>query len=294
MMIKNIKFIWVDGQIVNPADSHITILTHGLHYGSGVFEGIRAYNGNIFKMREHYERFYHSAHTINMNIKYSIDELCTATQKILEINNLKDAYIRPIAFQEADTLRLNAQCKTKVTIAAWPLKNYFAEGKIDQGIKVGFSHLKKPSQDFLPFNTKICGLYVLNQIAKNYYGHKFDDVIMLDWRGYITECSTSNLFMVKNNILLTPIADCFLNGITRQTIITLAKNLNIPCEEKYITPEELLGADEIFITGTAIEIMPIIAIEDINFTTGTITKQITKAYRELCNHTTNIAPSCGQ
>lgn len=257
---QNLKYIWIDGQIKKIEECSIDVLNHCMHYGTGAFEGIRVYNGKIFKAKEHFLRLFASANTMQMKLNYSIDQLIQATEEVLEKNQLKNAYVRPLAFRGNGSLRINAENQPSVMIAAWELQKYFHGDKEQKpGVHLGISNFKKPSSEFLPFNAKISGLYSLNHIMR-VNSKECDDVIMLDWRDYVAECTTSNIFIVKNNCVYTPIADCFLNGITRKSVIEICHENQISCQETRLTIKDLIQADEIFITGTAIEIMPVLSI----------------------------------
>ena len=275
--------IWKDGEIKEIESVGISIFTHALHYGSSVFEGIRSYNGAPFQMRAHYLRLFHSASIMDMQIKYTIEELEKATIDVLKKNNLENAYIRPIVYKGlGESLRLNASVKTECAIAAWHLTDYHKTGKSKEGIKLTFSKFARAQPECWPFSAKIGGLYAINQIARSNIG-EYDDAIMLDWRGYIAECTTSNIFMVKNGQIFTPIADCFLNGITRQTVLKIAYELQVHCQEVRISKEDLMNADEVFITGTAVEIVPVSLINDTKFEIGPITSKLKEVYANLAN-----------
>lgn len=283
-MDKRDGFIWMNGELVDWRDAKVHVLTHGLHYGSGAFEGIRSYNGKMFKTKEHFERLFRSAEVLKIEIKYSIDELIKISNDLLKINQVPDAYIRPLIFKGPETIRLNGRCSDNIMIACWELKNYFDNEKFSHGIRVTFSEYLKPSKKYMPIDVKISGLYSMNLLVKNSIdATKFDDAIMLDEFENIAECTTSNIFMVKNGILFTSIPDCFLNGITRQTVIEIARKNNIQFEEKKISKKEILNADEVFITGTAVEVMPITMIDDKIFYVGEITKKIIDLYRKEVN-----------
>jgi branched-chain amino acid aminotransferase len=283
-MDKKNGIIWMNGKMINWRDAKVHVLTHGLHYGSGAFEGIRSYNGKMFKAVEHFERLSRSAQVLKIEIKYSIDELIKISNDLLKINNVPDAYIRPLIFKGPETTRLNGKCSDNIMIACWELKNYFDNEKFNNGIRVTFSEYLKSSKKYMPIDVKISGLYSMNLIVKNSIDTaKFDDAIMLDEFGFVTECTTSNIFIIKDGILYTPVPDCFLNGITRQAVIEIAKKNNIKFEEKKISKGEILDADEIFITGTAVEVMPITQIDDKIFQVGEITKKIIDLYRNEVN-----------
>lgn len=278
-MDKKEGFIWMNGELLDWRNAKVHVLTHGLHYGSGAFEGIRSYNGKMFKAKEHFERLFKSAKVLKIEIRYSVDELIGISNDLLEKNNLSDTYVRPLIFKGPETTRLNGKCSDNIMIACWELKNYFDSEKFNEGVRVVFSQYLKPSEKYIPTDVKISGLYSMHLIVRNSIPEGFDDAIMLDKNGFVTECTTSNIFIVKNGILYTPIADCFLNGITRQTIIEIARKNNIKCEEKKISKEELLNADGIFMTGTAIEITPITKVEDKIFPVDEITKKMIEFYR---------------
>ncbi len=282
-MDKKTGIIWLNGEFIDWQDAKVHVLTHGLHYGSGAFEGIRSYNGKIFKAKEHFERLIKSASVLKMKINYSIDEMIEITTKLLELNDVPDSYIRPLVYKGAETTRLNGKCSDNLMIACWELKNYFDSEKFNQGISVTFSEFRKPSSKYMPNDVKISGLYSLNLIVKNSIDPQFDDAILLDDDGNITECTTSNIFIVKNGCLYTPEFSCFLNGITRQSVIDISRENGIDVIEKVISKDELRDADEIFITGTAVEIMPITKIDEKIFHVGSITKKIIDLYRQMVN-----------
>jgi branched-chain amino acid aminotransferase group I len=279
-MNKKVDFIFVNGDFIKWDEANTHLLTHTLHYGTGAFEGMRAYHGKIRKPIEHFERLRLSSSHLKIAINYSNNELFEFTSKLLEINNLRDAYIRPLAYKGAETTRLNGECSSNLMIAAWHLGSYFDKNKFDHGLKVIFSDYLKLSNRYAPTGLKITGLYALNLIVKNSVPDGFDDAILLDEDGFVTECTTSNIFMIKNNTIFTPIPDCFLNGITRQTIIQIAIKNSFNVVEKKITKNELLDADEVFICGTAVEIFPITQICEKKFPAGEITKQIQDLYHQ--------------
>lgn len=278
------NFIWIDGNFVPWDDAKIHVLTHGLHYASAVFEGERAYDGQVFKMREHHERLHQSANLLGFKIPYSIEALNSITQEVLKINHLKNAYIRPVAWCGTETLSVSsASCFIHVAIAAWEWKSYFTEENLfEQGLKLMWADWIRPSPSTMPVQAKASGLYVIGTLSKNKAEKAgFHDALMLDYRGYVAECTGANFFMVKNGVIHTPIADCFLNGITRQAIINLARNYHIPVIERHIQPNEISRADEVFITGSAVEVAPVGRIGDHVFQVGPITKAMAKAYQLL-------------
>ena len=264
------EFVWMNGEIVPLTDANISVLNHTLHYGCGVFEGERAYSGKVFKMKEHQERFLKSANWLGFTIPYSVDQLNEAIMQILEKNDLlKDsAYIRPIAFKAFGTLWIGTDNNIpQVAIAAWKMPSTLSTTK---GIRVIWAPWERPSPKSYIVPAKTCGQYITGTLSKDLAIERgYDDAIMLDYRGFVSESTASNIFMVKDSVVHTPVADCALNGITRQTVIQLLLNDGKIVIERNITPAEFLDADEVFITGTGIEVKPIIAIEDKKFVNGT-------------------------
>jgi len=276
-------FIWFDGEIVPWKEATVHVLTHGLHYASSVFEGERCYDGNIFLETEHSERFIRSANLIDMEMPYSVEELNAAKHAILKANNLTNAYIRPVAWRGSEELGISAQkTKTHVAIAAWEWPSYFGEEAREKGISLMTSKWRAPMPDTATTASKAAGLYATHTMSKHAAEAKgYTDALMLDYRGLVAECTGANLFMIKNGTIKTPNPDCFLDGLTRQTVIRLAKDLNIPIEVCQIKPEELHDADEVFVTGTAAEITAIGKIDDTNYTVGPVTRQLREAYESL-------------
>jgi 2-isopropylmalate synthase len=276
--------IWIDGEFIPWQDANVHILTHGFHYASVVFEGERAYDGKVFKLTEHNERFHQSANLLGFNIPFSITELDNITRELIQRNNLTDAYVRPIAWCGPETLSVASHsCSVHVAIAAWEWHSYFSdENLFKHGLKLMWADWVRPSPSMAPVNAKAAGLYVIGSLSKNKAEQAgFHDALMLDYRGYIAECTGANFFMIKDGVIHTPIADCFLNGITRQTIIAIAKNNHIPVIERHIIPHEIADADEVFITGSAVEVAPIGQIDCYHFAVGTITQLIADAYKKL-------------
>ena len=276
-------FIWINGDIVPWRDAKIHVLSHGLHYASSVFEGERMYNGKIFKSREHSERFHKSANILGMKVPYSVDELETIKYNVCKKNGLDSAYIRPVAWRGGEQMGVSAKLtKTHVAVAAWSWGTYFDDEKRDKGISLKISQWRRPAANTAPTQSKAAGLYMICTMSKHAVEDAgFDDALMLDYRGYIAEASAANFFAVKDGTLITPTPDCFLNGITRQTIISLAKDMGIPFEERHIKPKELPDFQEIFVTGTAAEVTAVGQIDDHHYTVGPVTKKLRAAYEEL-------------
>ncbi len=273
--------IWFNGEMIPWRDANVHVLTHGLHYASSVFEGERAYGGNIFKLREHTERLFYSADQLGFEIPYSIEEIDAACVETLKVNNLVDAYLRPVAWRGSEMMGVSAQANTiNVAIAAWDWPSYFSPEARMKGIRLTMSKWKRPSAETEPVHAKAAGLYMICTLSKHEAESKgFDDALMLDYRGQIAEATGANIFMVMGDGKLhTPTPDCFLNGLTRQTVIDLAKARGIDVIERAIMPEELANATEVFLTGTAAEVTPVGAIDSHSFTVGEISQWMMEDY----------------
>ncbi|HYH70118.1 MAG TPA: branched-chain amino acid aminotransferase, partial [Methyloceanibacter sp.] len=246
-------FIWFNGELVPWSDARIHVLTHGLHYASGVFEGMRAYGGEIFKLTEHNQRLHKSAEILDFQIPYSVADLDKAARDVLRANGLTEAYVRPIAWRGSEQMGVSAQkTKTNVAIAAWDWGAYFDPAAREKGLKLTFAKYRRPDPRTAPVESKAAGLYMICTIEKHRAEREgYADAVMLDWRDQIAECTGANIFFVKDGVIYTPTPDCFLDGITRRTVIGLAKQRGWSVVEKAILPEELAGFSECFITGTA-------------------------------------------
>lgn len=275
--------IWMNGEIVPWRDANVHVLTHGLHYASSIFEGERAYNGNIFLCREHSQRFIQSAEMIDMGMPYSAQELDEAKYEILKANNLSDAYIRPVAWRGSEQMAIAAnKTKTHVAIACWEWPSYFGGEAREKGISLQTAKWRTPMPETAPTQSKTAGLYATHTMSKHTAeANGYTDAVMLDYRGLVAECTGANIFMVKDGTIKTPDPDCFLNGLTRQTVIKLAEEHGIPLDVCQIKPEEIYAADEIFVTGTAAEVTAVGRIDDVDYTVGPITRQLRDAYETL-------------
>lgn len=277
-------FIWIDGEMVPWREAKIHVLSHGMHYASSVFEGERMYEGKIFKSREHSVRLQNSANILGMNeIPLSVDELEKIKYDVCKANDLNDAYIRAVAWRGGEQMGVSAKLtKTHVAVAAWAWGNYFGADKYENGITLKTSNWRRPAPETAPTQSKAAGLYMICTMSKHQVEDDgFDDALMLDYRGYIAEASAANFFAVKNGVLVTPTPDCFLNGITRQTVIALAEEQNIPIEVRHILPEELPEFQEIFVTGTAAEVTAVGQIDAHKYSVGPVTKALRSAYEAL-------------
>lgn len=278
-------FIWMDGAMVPWQDASVHYLTHGLHYGTQVFEGERAYNGTIFKSRQHSERLLKSAQIIKMDTPYTVDQLEEIKYDVLKKNNLTNAYIRAAIWRGSEQMGIDVEgTKPHLAVAAWEWGSYFGDDVKQNGISLTRSQYAKPAPHTAPTQSKCAGLYVLGTMAKFEAKQAgFVDALMLDHEGYVAESSGANIFLIKDGEIHTPIADRFLNGITRQTIIELAKARDIKVHERRIKPEELDSFEQIFLTGTAAEITPVGKIDEMRYPVGDITKTLMNDYTALVN-----------
>ena len=276
--------IWYDGAMVDWKEANLHVLTHALHYASSVFEGERVYSGNIFKLREHTNRLINSAKIMGFEIPYSADEIDNACIRACEANNIIDGYVRPIAWRGSEMMGVSAQDTTiHLAIAVWAWPSYFSPEARNSGISLKTSPWRRPPPDTAPVHAKAAGLYMICTMSKHDAEKAgFDDALMLDWRGYVVEGTGANFFMItQDNIINTPPPDCFLNGITRQTVIELANNRDYEIIERHIKPDELKLAKEIFVTGTAAEVTPVGKIDNLEFGVGEITKVLRGDYEKL-------------
>lgn len=276
-------FLWVNGEYKSWKDATTHLIVHGLHYGSCVFEGERAYNGKIFKGPEHTERLFHSAKILGMDIPFPAQDIETAKNTLLEKNTLSDAYIRAFVWRGGEEMGISAPTTSiNVAVGAWYWPTYFPQELRDNGISLKTSQWRKPAPNTAPTAAKAAGLYMIGTMAKHEANDQgAHDALMLDYRGHVAEASGANLFIVKDGVLKTPTPDCFLNGITRKTIIDLALKNSIVVEEKTILPDELYAADEVFLTGTAAEITAVGKIDDHEYAVGKVTQHLRSAYEEL-------------
>jgi branched-chain amino acid aminotransferase len=272
--------IWYDGKLVPWADAKLHVLSHGLHYASAVFEGERAYGGEIFKCSEHSERLRRSAEILDFTIPWSAQEIDAAKRLVLEKNGQKDAYVRPVAWRGSEMMGVSAQQNAiHLAIATWEWPSYFDPAQRLKGIRLDLADYRRPDPKTAPTLAKAAGLYMICTISKHKAERKgYADAMMLDWQGRVAECTGANIFFVKDGQIHTPVADCFLDGITRKTTIELARRRGIEVNERRIMPEELSGFSECFITGTAAEVTPVSEIADWRFTPAAITQQLMDDY----------------
>ncbi|MBS0282766.1 MAG: branched-chain amino acid aminotransferase [Proteobacteria bacterium] len=274
--------LWYDGKLIPWKDAKTHVLTHGLHYGSSVFEGERIYNGTIYKLKEHTARLFFSAEELGMTIPFTQDEISAACIAAAEAQGIKDGYIRPVAFRGSEMMAVSAQnTKIHVAIACWPWPSYFSPEEKLKGIRLDIARWRRPAADTEPVHAKAAGLYMICTISKHEAEAKgYADAMMLDYRGLVAEATGANIFFVKDGTLHTPIPDCFLNGITRQSVIAIAKEHQIPVVERHIKPEEMSEFSECFLTGSAAEVTPVSEIGPYRFKPGKLTEMLMNAYAD--------------
>lgn len=273
-------FIWMNGAFVPWRDAKVHVLTHALHYASAVFEGERAYGGAIFKLTEHTRRLFASAEMLDMKIPYTVAEIDDACRTTLVKQGFADAYVRPIAWRGSEMMGVAAQAtKINVAIAVWEWPAYFDPAQVLAGLRLDMAKYRRPDPRTAPAKAKAVGLYMICTLAKHDAERRgYADALMLDWRGQVAECTGANIFFVKDGELHTPTPDCFLDGITRQTVIGLAQQRQIKVVERAILPEEMSGFEQCFIVGTAAEVTPVSEIGPYRFEVGDITRALRSDY----------------
>jgi len=272
-------FIWFNGEMLPWRDARVHVLTHGLHYGSCVFEGERAYGGRVFKLAEHSERLRESASILGFEVPYSVDALDEASNATIDANGFanEDCYVRPVAWRGSEMMGVSAQHnRINTAIAVWRWGAYYSDLKLTR------ARYDRPAPNTAPVKSKAAGLYMICTICKHDAERKgFGDALMLDYRGYVAETTGANIFLVIDGAIHTPIPDCFLDGITRRSVIALARNRGIEVIERHIKPDELASAQEVFVTGTAAEVTPVRAIDDLSFQLGRITGDLMSDFRDM-------------
>ncbi len=272
--------IWFNGEIVPWKDAKIHVLTHGLHYGSSIFEGERAYAGKIFKSREHSVRLHNSAKIMDFELPYSVDELEAGKAKVVELNGGGDQYVRPVAWRGSEMMAVSAQHnKIHVAIATWAWPSMFDPETKMKGIRLDIADFRRPDPQCAPVHAKAAGLYMICTISKHKAEKKgYADAMMLDWQGRVAECTGANIFFTRDGAIHTPIADCFLSGITRATVMEIAKQQGMEIIERRIMPDELKSFNECFIVGSAAEVTPVAEIGPYTFKPGNISRTLMDAY----------------
>ncbi len=275
--------IWYDGSLVPWRDAKLHVLSHGLHYASCVFEGERVYNGKIFKLTEHTERLFTSARALGFDLPYSVAEIDDACRAVVEALEITDGYVRPVAWRGSEMMGVAAQ-ETAIHVAAavWPWPSYFSKEARLKGLRLKISPWARPAPNTAPTQTKAAGLYMICTLSKHDAENEgYDDALMFDWRGRIAEATGANIFFIRDGVLHTPVPDCFLDGITRRTVMALARKRGIDIVERAIQPEEMAEFEEAFLTGTAAEVTPISEIGAFRFTVGEITRNLMEDYDRL-------------
>ena len=277
--------IWMDGKLVPWRDANVHILTHAMHYASSVFEGQRAYGGVIFKLREHSERLRRSASILGFELPWTAEQIDAACIEVLKANNLTDAYVRPVAWRGSEQMGVSAQrTKPHLAIAAWEWGKYFDPALAAKGIRLDISPWRRPAPYTAPTDSKAAGLYMICTMAKHHAENRgYNDALMFDWRGRIAEATGANAFFVRDGVLHTPTPDCFLDGITRRTVIDLARKRGIEVVERAIWPEELESFEQFFLTGSAAEVTHVGSAGPWNFEVGDLSRQLARDYDDLVN-----------
>ena len=275
--------IWMDGALVDWRSAKVHILTHAMHYASSVFEGERCYNGKIFKSREHSERLRFSANCLDFEIPYTVDEIEAAKQSVLAANGLTNGYVRALAWRGAgEDMGVAAKRNpVRMAVAAWEWGNYYGEAKT-KGAKLDIAKWTRPSPETIPHQAKAAGLYMICTMSKHAAEAKgCSDAMMYDYRGYVAEATGANILFVTDGEVHTPTPDCFLNGLTRQTVIGMLRDMQIKVHERHIMPEELEGFEQCWLTGTAAEVTPVGQIGDYNFVVGALALNVAASYEKL-------------
>ncbi len=272
--------IWVDGSLIPWREAKLHVLSHALHYASCVFEGERVYSGKIYKLYEHSARLCESAAELGFEIPYTIKDINAATKAVVSAENIDDGYVRPIAWRGSEQMGVSAQeTQIHLAIAAWPWPAYFGDSARQNGIKLETSRWRRPDPKTAPVRAKAAGLYMICTLSKHEAEAKgCHDALMLDWRGQVAEATGANIFIVQEGVIHTPTPDCFLDGITRRTVMGLARNRGYEVVERVIYPDDLKMSEEVFLTGTAAEVTPVGQIDDMIFKVGPITRQLIEDY----------------
>ena len=283
--------VWYNGSLLPWKDTTLHVLSHGLHYASCVFEGERVYNGEVFKLREHTQRLIDSASELGFELPYTLAELETATRQTVTAQGYLDAYVRPVAWRGSEMMGVSAQTtKINVAIAVWEWPSYFSPEARLRGIRLKTVKWRRPDPRTAPVHAKAAGLYMICTLSKHEAeADGYDDALMLDWRGQIAESTGANIFLIQNGKIHTPTPDCFLDGITRRTVIDLAKQRGLEVIERAILPAELAETQEVFVTGTAAEVTPVGQIDEFSFEVGDITRGLLTDYDDLVRSSGSVS-----
>lgn len=278
-------WIWLDGKLLPWREANIHVLTHALHYASSVFEGERAYNGKIFKLTEHSRRLHRSAALLGFEIPWSVDEIDAAAKQVLDANGLTNAYVRPIVWHGSESMAVTApEAPPHLAIAAWEWGKYFDPVKATRGLRVDIAQFRRPAPHTAPVHSKAASLYAICTLSRRYAKQRgYDDALMFDWRGQVAEATGANAFFVRDGAIHTPTPDCFLDGITRRTVMDLARKRGVEVIERAIWPEELESFEQMFITGSAVEVTFVASAGPWRFEVGDLSRQLSKDYDDLVN-----------
>ena len=284
-------WIWFDGKLVPWREANVHILTHAMHYASSVFEGQRAYGGTIFKLDEHSTRLRNSAELLGFTLPWSVEQISAACNEVVAANGLTDAYVRPIAWRGSEQMGVSAQrTKPHLAVAAWIWGKYFDEAKAAKGIRLDIAEWRRPAPYTAPTKSKAAGLYMICTLSKHRAEDRgFDDALMFDWRGQVAEATGANVFFIRDGVIHTPTPDCFLDGITRRTVIGLAKQRGVEVVERSIWPEELESFQQMFLTGSAAEVTLVASAGPWNFEVGDLSRRLARDYDDLVNGRTTAA-----
>lgn len=276
-------WIWLDGKMVPWREAEVHVLTHALHYASSVFEGQRAYNGVIFKLTEHSERLRKSASLLGFELPWSTAEIDVACNELLKASGLTDCYMRPVAWLGSEKMGVSPTgTKPHLAIACWDWGKYFDPAKAEKGLRLTIAPWRRPAPYTAPVHSKAAGLYMIAMMSKKHAEDTgFDDALMFDWRGQVAEATGANIFFVRDGALHTPTPDCFLDGITRRTLMDLARRRGVEVVERAIWPDELESFEQAFLTGTAAEVTAIQSIGPWSFEVGELTRQLDRDYDDL-------------
>ena len=276
-------FIWFNGKLVPWRDAKLHVLTHALHYASAVFEGERVYGSRVFKLREHSQRLIDSGKMLGFDVPMTVEEIDRATNEVVKANKIVDGYVRPIAWRGSEQMGVAAQAaKINVAIATWEWPSYFSPEMRAKGIRMITSEWRRPAPNTAPTKSKATGLYMICTLSKHWAeAQGYQDALMLDWRGQVAESTGANIFLVIDGTIHTPTPDCFLDGITRRTVMDLARQRQIKVVERAIMPDEFARAQEVFLTGTAAEITPVGSIDKFSFTPGQVTQTLLADFEKL-------------
>jgi len=275
--------IWFDGKLVPWRDANVHVLTHAMHYASAVFEGQKAYGGVVFKLHEHSERLRRSAEILGFEIPWTADQIDDACKEVLKASGLKDAYMRPIAWRGSEKMGVSPTgAKPHLAIAVWDWGKYFDPDKAAKGLRLDIAPWRRPAPYTAPVHSKASGLYMIASLSKKHAEDRgYDDALMFDWRGQVAEATGANAFFVRDGVIHTPTPDCFLDGITRRTVMDLARKRGIEVVERAIWPEELESFEQMFLTGSAAEVTFVQSAGPWNFEVGDLAKQLAKDYDDL-------------